>query len=322
MGTKYKNLKNQICSTENIQLAYVKASRGKRKTRSYLEFKEYDELNLKNIQTDLINETYKIDPSYAFTIYVPKERNIKALSFRDRVVQHAINNIIEPIFDNTFLPHTYACRKNKGTHKAVKYTQSIMRKSDGPLYYLKTDYKKFFRSIEYDRLHIFMEKKISCKFTMKLLKYIFPPGGSDLPVGWLMSQLSANIIGSVVDHFIHHTLKQRRWVRYMDDIIIFGDNINELKGIQKELEQFSSSKLNLTFSKWYIQPTSKGVNFIGYRIWKTYKLIKRDSVIRAKRKIAKYKELNLKDKLRTFIGSWNGHIQWADCYNLKQEILT
>lgn len=321
MGTKYKNLKHQICSMENIQLAYIKASKGKRKTRSYLEFKEYAELNLVNIHQELINETYEMDPSYAFTIYVPKERNIKALSFRDRVVQHAINNIIEPIFEKTFLPNTYACRKDKGTHKAVKYIQSVMRKSDKPLYYLKTDYKKFFKSIEYDRLHNFIAKKISCKFTLNILKHIFPKGKSELPVGWLMSQLAANIFGSLVDHFIHHNLKQRNCARYMDDIVIINTSIEVLIEIQKSIEHFSLSILNLTFSKWYINPISKGIDFLGYRIFTRYKLIRRDSVIRAKRKITKYKTLGLKSELNKFIGSWNGHIQWADCFNLKQEIL-
>ena len=320
MGTKYKNLKEQICSIENIQDAYLKARKGKRKTRSYLEFKEYAELNLFHIHQELNNETYEMDPSYAFTIYVPKERNIKALSFRDRVVQHAINNIIEPIFEKTFLPNTYACRKDKGTHKAVKYAQSIMRKCDKPLYYLKIDYKKFFKNIEYDILYKLIEKKISCKFTLNLIRGIFPEGESNIPVGWLMSQLSANIVGSRTDHYIHHTLKQRRWVRYMDDIIIFNNDISELKYMQKQLEQFSLEKLNLTFSKWSIRPISKGLDFLGYRIFTNYKLIRKDSVIRAKRKIYKYKKLGLIYKQKQFTGSWNGHILWADCYNLKRKI--
>lgn len=318
MGTKYKNLKDQICDWNNILLAYNKTAAGKKSTRSYLEFKEFHLVNLKKIQEDLLNETYVMDPSFDFTLYIPKERMIKALSFRDRVVQHAIHNIVEPIFDKSFLPYTYACRDNKGTHLAVKRVQSIMRKSELPLYYLKTDFKKYFRSIEYDRLHEIIQQKISCQYTLKLLKVFFPTGGKELPVGWLLSQLFANVYGSVVDYYIHHTLKQRNWTRYMDDIVLFSSNREELVIVKDQIIQFSKEKLNLSLSKWYIHNIDRGLNFLGYRIWHNFKLIRKDSVLRAKRKVYKYMKYEEYDKFQKFIGSWRGHIQWADCYNLKK----
>lgn len=318
MGTKYKNLKDQICDWNNILLAYKKASRGKKSTRSYLEFKEYHLINLKKIQEDLLNETYEMDPSFDFTLFIPKERNIKALSFRDRVVQHAIHNIIEPIFDKSFLPFTYACRSNKGTHVAVKHVQSIMRRTNEPLFYLKTDFRKYFKSIGYDKLHGIIRRKISCRFTINLLTLFFPVGGKELPVGWLLSQLFANVYGSVVDYHIHHTLKQRNWARYMDDIVIFSTDRDELVALKDEIVSFSKKELDLELSKWYIHNINKGLNFLGYRIWKTYKLIRVDSMIRAKRKVYKYIKHEEHDKFRQFIGSWKGHIQWADCYNLKK----
>jgi retron-type reverse transcriptase len=318
MGTKYKNLKDQICDWNNILLAYNKTAQGKKSTRSYLEFKEFHLLNLRKIQKELINGTYQMDPSFDFTLYVPKERMIKALSFRDRVVQHAIHNIVEPIFDKSFLPFTYACRNEKGTHVAVKHVQSIMRKSDQPLYYLKTDFRKYFRSIEYDRLHDIIKRKISCQYTLNLLKIFFPVGGKELPVGWLLSQLFANVYGSVVDYHIHHVLKQRNWARYMDDIVIFSHDRDELVKLKDEIIRFSDTELNLKLSKWYIYNVNHGLNFLGYRIWPDHKLIRTDSVVRAKRKVYKYMKYQQFDKFTKFIGSWKGHIQWADCYNLKK----
>ena len=320
MAKKYKKLRDKICSWENILLAYQKASSGKKNTRAYLEFREYDLINLKNIQTELLTGTYKMDPSRDFNIYVPKERNIKALSFRDRVVQHAINNIIEPIFEKTFFDNSYACRKNKGTHAAVKYAQSIMRKYKEPLYYLKTDYRKYFRSIDHNILHSLYQKKIKCKFTLNLLEITFPRDEKNLPVGWLLSQLSANIYGTMIDHYIHHDLKHRDWVRYMDDIVIFDTDIERLKQTQQKMAQFSNDSMLLTFSKWHTNPVTKNVNFLGYRIWPKYKLIRKDSVLRAKQKLARYRKYDLNDKIRSFSGSWNGHIQWADCFNLKRKI--
>ena len=313
MGKKYKNLKEQICSWDNLLLAYKRTAKGKRSTRSYLQFREYDLINLEKLQKELIDGTYKLDEFREFDIYVPKHRHIKALSFRDRIVQHAICNIIEPIFDGTFVSNTYACRRNKGTHAGVKYVQSVLRKYPEKKYYLKTDFSKFFPSIEYDLLFEIIEKKIRCKFVLRLLRLMLPFGGKGLPVGWLISQLFANVFASQLDHYLQEDLGVKNWARYMDDIVIVHEDPEYLREVKIKLENYSIDNLKLYLSKWHIQPVERGINFLGYRIWKNYKLIRKDSVKRAKRKSYKYKN---KHDLNKFLASWNGHIQWADCNNL------
>lgn len=317
MGKKYKNLKEQICSWENLLLAYKKTAKGKRSTRSYLQFREFDLINLEKIQEELLNETYKLDEFKEFDIYVPKHRHIKALSFRDRLVQHAICNVIEPIFESTFVSNSYACRKNRGTHAGVKYIQACLRKYPDEKFVLKTDFSKFFPSISYDLLFTIIEKKISCKFVLSILRLMYPVGGKGLPVGWLTSQLFANIFASQLDHYLQQDLKVKHWARYMDDIVVLHSDIEYLRQLKIKLEAYSYEILGLTLSKWSIQNVSRGINFLGYRIWKTYKLIRRDSVTRAKRKAKRL----VGEERNKFLRSWQGHIKWADCHNLQARIL-
>jgi len=317
MGKKYKHLKDQICSWDNILLAYEKTARGKRYSRSFLEFQEYDLVNLRQIQEHLISETYTLDPFHHFKVFEPKERNITALSFRDRVVQHAFNNILEPIFDSTFLDNSYACRKGKGTHAGVKYVQSVLRKHPEKEYFLKTDYSKFFPSISHNILFELIKKKISCKFVLKYLKIWFPENGYGIPVGWLLSQLFANVYGNCIDNYIKHTLKIEHFARYMDDIVIIHDDKEYIKKVKLKIENFSIAHLELRLSKWHIQNVNNGINFLGYRIWTSYKKIRRDSVVRAKRKIKKLTG----DRKQRFLRSWQGHIRWANCYNLSKTLL-
>ena len=152
MGKKYRNLYSDIVSWENLCLAYKQTARGKKKTWGYLEFKEYDKANLRTLQSELIEKTYRVGEYRCFTIYEPKARQISALDFKDRLVQHALCNVISPIFERAFLPFNYACRVGYGTHNGVKHVQSMLRKH-GFKYYLKTDFSKYFPSIDHAILH-------------------------------------------------------------------------------------------------------------------------------------------------------------------------
>lgn len=319
MGKKYKNLFEQIVDIENIRLAYKKAVvGGNRYGSSHLVFKENLENNLFLIQTELKNETYKVGDYYQFKVYEPKERLIHALPFKDRVVQHAIHNVINPIFEKTFYPCSYACRKNKGTHKGVKEVQSTIRRlsKKGEVFYLKMDFSKYFNSI----FGTFLLKEISNKIkdlkVLKLLKLFINDVG--IHIGNLLSQLFANIYGHIFDRFIKTKLKIKHYFRYMDDTVILSNDKLKLIYIQKVLKRFSSIYMKLKFSKWFINSVeSKGLNFLGYRIREKYKLIRKDSVVRAKRKIKKYKQEQNDLQLQKFLGSWTGHIKNCDSANLK-----
>ncbi|MCA1778755.1 MAG: reverse transcriptase/maturase family protein [Xanthomonadaceae bacterium] len=319
MGTKHRNLFDQITSDENLRLAYYKAAKGKKKSGGYLKFKENDAANLASLQERLKDGTYQTGEPRRFWVYEPKPRPITALPFADRVVQHALINVIGPIFEKGMMPQSYACRKGRGMHSGARTTQSIMRKmaeTGRPVYVLKTDFSKYFYSIDRAVLWKRIEKKITCRATLWLIERFTPRNGEGLPIGNLTSQLWANVYGDILDRYIGQKLKHSGFVRYMDDMVLFAHSRAYLESIKGFIEWFSQYTLRLFFSKWSIKPIAQGVNFLGYRIFKRYKLLRKDSVIRAKRKIRKYRQNGNHEQLKQFIASWHGHAQHADTHNL------
>lgn len=315
MAKKHRNLINQITTIENLRLAYEKTARGKKMSFGYLEFKEYAEANLLLIQEELRDGAYKIGDYREFVIYEPKPRLISALDFKDRLVQHALCNVVAPIFEQTLMPQTFACRTGLGTHAGVRFVQSRLRHGQFK-YFLKTDYSKYFPSVDRLVLHTMIDRKISCNATLKILREIIPQEGKGIPIGSLTSQLFANVYGNAADRFIHFDCKQREWARYMDDIVVLGNDKDELLDTFLRLNDFSMQDLKLRIGKWQISSTSRGINFLGYRIWGGHKLLRKDSVVRAKRKIARYIRQKDQESLTKFLASWSGHAKWADTGNL------
>lgn len=320
MGKKYKNLYGQICDPDNLWAAYARAASGKRASMGYLRFRDNEAAHILLLTKRLADKSYAVGRYSNFVVYEPKARTISALPFKDRVVQHSLHAAIEPIFEKTFLPNSYACRKDLGTHCGVKNVQATLRRlsKNGEVFCLKMDFSKYFPSIDRENLYREVEKKISCKDTLRLLEKFHPRTGTGIPIGHLTSQLMANIYGNKLDHFITHKLKAKNWARYMDDTIILSNSKDELKEWFIEIHNFIVQEMKLKFSKWSIQSTNRGVNFLGYRIWETHKLLRRSSVTRAKRKLKKYAS-NAEKKDR-FLASWMGHAKFANSYNLLNRL--
>lgn len=315
MGKKHKHLFEKIITKENFQNAYYKTRKGKRKSVSYLEFKEYAQYNLEILREQVAEGVYVRSPFRNFYIHDPKLRLISGLPFKDRIVQHALNNIIEPIYEKTFLPYTFACRPNKGTHAGVKYVQAHLRRG-GITHVLKTDFSKYFPSINTNRLYEIHKSKINCWQTMNLMEAITPRGAVGIPIGSLASQLNANLYGTLVDNFVHHIIKPKAWARYMDDIVILDNDSQKLHDIKNAIEEFALSEMGMTFSKWSVSSINRGVNFLGYRIWPKHKLLRKQSVIRAKRAIKALQSRNDQNALDKFLAAWIGHASWADTHRL------
>lgn len=316
MGKKYRNLIGRITDEENLRDAYRRTAMGRRDTAAFLEFKEYASVNLDRLQQELVDGTYRQGPLRQFTVYEPKARLISALSFRDRIAQHALVNIIGPIFEATLLPRTYACRAGMGTHAAAKAVQACLRRMHRQypsVYVLKTDFAKYFPSIDRVVLLRLIRKKISCVSTLRLIEVMVPPERYGLPIGCLTSQLFANVYGGVVDRFLQ--ARGVEWFRYMDDIIVIGPERPELLALKHEFERFALEDLGLRLSKWSLLPAARGVNFVGYRMWHDYKLIRRSSMVRARRRL-KWLEDNGKDGAGgKFVAAWRGHTQWANAHH-------
>ncbi|SES12798.1 Retron-type reverse transcriptase [Vreelandella subterranea] len=323
MAKRYRNLIERIADPENLRNAYHRAARGRRNSAGYLNFKEYEAAWLAKLRRDILDQTYKPGKPREFWVFEPKPRPITAAPFQDRVVQHALCAVIGPIFEAGMLPQAYACRKGRGMHSGAIHTQAMMRKlkrKGEAVYALKTDFSKYFYSVDLAVLWRRIDAKISCRHTAWLIEQFTPRTGIGLPIGNLTSQLWANVYGTEVDRFLAQTMGESRFVRYMDDIVIMGHSRSYLHALRGWLEMFCRHALGLTFSKWSVGPVSAGVNFLGYRIFPTHKLLRRDSVRRAKRKIKAHTLAGDHEALRFFLAAWLGHAKWADSHNLVKSL--
>lgn len=319
MARKHKRLFDKIIDKDNFQNAYLKTRKGKRKSMSYLEFKEYGALNLELLRQEVADGGYQRAEFRNFYIYDPKMRLISGLPFRDRIVQHALNNVLEPIYEPTYLPYTFACRPNKGTHAGVRYIQAHLRRGR-VTHFLKTDFSRYFPSIHCPTLYQIHDAKIHCWRTMALMEIIQPRDETGIVIGSLKSQLNANLYGTLADNFVHHTLKPMAWARYMDDMLLLDNDSARLHDMKKQLESFAAETMHLRFSKWSVAPISRGVNFLGYRIWSKHKLLRKQSVTRARRAVHSLRKRGDLPALNRFLAAWTGHARWADTHNLMAHL--
>ena len=235
MGKKFKRLINNIANTDNLILSALQARKGNTKSVGGMIFMDYLEANVLRMSVAVLNDTYTPGKPKKFVIYEPKRREISALPFKDRVLQHAIHNVIEPIFERTFYSQSYGCRKGKGTHSGAIKCQATMRKllKTGDVWILKTDFAGYFYNINRDVLFKRIRSKISCKQTLSLISKYIPEHGTGIKIGYLLSQLAANIYGSIIDEWLVHEEKITNFIRYMDDVVIFGQNKKELCSVKK-----------------------------------------------------------------------------------------
>lgn len=320
MGKKHKHLFDQITSEQSLQNAYRRAATGKRQSHGYLVFNEYAQVRLLDLRRQLIDGTWRPSPLREFTIYEPKPRIIGAPTFADRVVHHALCAVIDPIFDAAFLPYSYACRPGRGTHAGVIAVQAQLRRH-GYTHFLKTDFRKFFPSIDRAILHAEVRRKITDSRALDLFTKIVPDTGLGVPIGALTSQLSANIYGNILDRYLHHQLKVP-FARYMDDVVILGNDPVHLRAVKDQIEAFAAERMHLALSRWRVAPVGHGIDFLGYRIWPDHKLLRRSSATRAKRTIRQSVEHDDHETLTAFIAAWKGHAALADSANLRRWLNT
>ena len=299
---------------ENIYLAYLDARRGKRSRHSCFEFERNLGENLSNIHRALQDGSYAPDPYFCFTVTEPKKRIIHAPTFRDVVVQHAIYRIIYPIFDRTFLADSFACRIGYGTHRAAAYARKAMKKHSADEYILKLDVRKFFYSIDRAILRKLIERKIKDKRfvdVMMLFAHMETPLG--IPIGNLLSQIYALIYLNPVDHFIKRCLRVIHYVRYVDDFMLIGQTREECLIARAAIIEYLRSHLGLSLSKSTIAKMKKGVNFCGYRIWRTLSFIRKYSLYKFRRAV--------KSQKQDVINSLLGHAKDTDSLFYMMKII-
>lgn len=288
---RYGNLFSKAFSVENIYQAYLDARRGKRARRSCFEFEKCLGDNLSKIHAELHNGTFVPDPYINFVVTEPKRRVIYAPTFRDVVVQHAIYRVIYSIFDRSFINQSFACRIGYGTHKASKCARKAMQAHDGNEYALKLDIKKFFYTIDRAILRRLIERKIKdARFVDVLMMYAHMDTPLGIPIGNLLSQIFALIYLNPLDHFIKRMLKIKHYVRYVDDFILIGYLREQCVSFKTKIIEYLKSNLRLELSRLTIAKIKKGINFCGYRTWRSLVFIRKYSLYKFRRAVKREKQ--------------------------------
>lgn len=322
------NLFSKIVERDNIELAFQLARKGKRWQDTIKVFEMQEEGNLEKIRSALIEKTFTTSEYETFVVYEPKRRVIYKLPFNpDRIVQHALMNIVEPLWESFFISDSYACRKGKGIHAGSKRTMDFIRKVGKEGYCLKMDISKFYPSISHDILFNLIEQKIKCKDTLDLFRDIIYsiPGGFNVPVGNYTSQWLGNLYLNELDQFVKHELKGECYIRYCDDFLLFHTDKAYLKDCADAMSSFLKSELNLKLSKNRIFPVTQGVDFLGYRHFHDYVLLRKTSATRIRRRIKKLPDLFgrgviNKDKLRSSLASMSGWLKWCNSFNFRETL--
>jgi retron-type reverse transcriptase len=313
MAKKFRNLYDQIYDWDNLLAAYREARRGKTYSSSFLRFKDYHLTNLRHLQLRLIEGSWKPDAQLEFDIIDPKKRTIACQSFRDRVLHHALIQVVGPILDAAMMPQVFACRVGLGTHKCVTRMQQLMRQNPDA-WVLHVDFSKFFPTIPQDLLLAYLSKKLTCRRTLLLIKQVLSVQASGLPIGALTSQCFCNYWGGKLDRFVAATASGR-FVRYMDDAAIIVDSKAKGLALKQDICAFVATEMDQRIGKWHLGSVARGVTFCGFRIRCKYKLIKRQSMIRQRRKLRHLLAHGDHEGWRRSQIAFMGHIRHADGQN-------
>lgn len=335
-----------LYSWNNLCLAYRNAARGKRGKPPAAGFEYLLEDNLIQLQKELQAKTYQPGAYHSFYIHEPKHRLISAAPFRDRVVHHALCNIIEPRFERSFIHDSYANRVGKGTHRALDRCQQFARQYR---YVLQCDLRQFFPSIDHAVLRRILARKIEDNETFWLVDKILKSGQGvlskeyemvyflnddlfaanrprGLPIGNLTSQFWANCYLNPFDHFIKRELRCKAYLRYVDDFILFADDKETLWGWKTSLEE-RLTRLRLSIhSGAHPRPVTEGIPFLGFVIYPHQRQLKRRKGLHYRRKLLTLLkaynrgEIELKE-VESSIQGWINHARYGNTVGLRKAIL-
>ena len=282
-------LLEQIADSENLRIAFWKASRMKAGKKEVTSFQKNLEKNLTDLREQLLKISIDIGHYHYFTIYDPKERIICAASFPERVLHHAIMNICDPYFEKFQIYDSYATRKNKGTFAAVDRAHNFTKRNE---LFLKLDIRKYFDSIDHNVLLKLLGKKFKDPKLLEIFEQIINSYSTSqskgLPIGNLTSQYFANFYLAFLDHFIKEDLQIKHYVRYMDDMILWGNTKIEIKDNLKRIKEYLNNQLALNIKPELLNYTSKGLPFLGYLLYPNGKRLNSRSKKRFIKKVKLY----------------------------------
>lgn len=306
-------LYEEICSIDNLILAEKKARKGKSKQRGVVLFDRNPKDNIINLHYVLANREYRTSQYDVFTIFEGKEREIYKLPYYpDRIVHHAIMNVLEPIFVASFTKDTYSCIKGRGIHKCLFNLRTSLEENNE--YCLKVDIKKFYPNVNNTILKQFLRKKFKDGDLLLLLDEIID-SNVGLPIGNYLSQFFANFYLTYFDHWIKEELRVKHYFRYCDDIVILGQSKEELHNIRFRIQNYLYYNLGLELSNYQVFPIYKrGIDFVGYKSYHRYTKL-RKGIKKRFIKMIKYNN-NTKSK-----AAYNGWLVYCNSINLRQKYI-
>lgn len=325
---RHGKLFEKLVDIENIHNAYKAAKKGKSWQDTIKKFDKNLESNLLEIQKSLIDKTLTTSEYTLKTIHEPKKRIIYRLPFNpDRIVQHVLMNVLEPIWEGLFIHDSYACRKGKGIHKASQRTMQFIREVGAEGYCLKMDISKFYPSMNHDILYGIIQRKIKCKDTLWLIRNIIysMDGGKNVPIGNYTSQWFGNLYMNEIDQYLKHEHKIRHYLRYCDDFLVIHEDKKYLSELAEIIREYIAEKLKLTFSKCNVFPITQGIDFVGYRHFPNHILVRKSTTKRVRRRMKALPELLHKGKItelqyQSSIASTMGWLKWANSHNLQEAL--
>jgi retron-type reverse transcriptase len=313
---RINNLYQRICSVENLRLADSIARKGKLTRPGVVKHDRNQEVNIRVLHESLINKTYTTSEYTTFTIYELKERLIFRLPyFPDRIIHHAVMNILEPIFIATFTADTYSCIKNRGIHAAAAAVRKALGDIPGTRFCLKLDIKKFYPNVDHEILKQLLRRKIKDKDLLWLLDGIID-SAEGLPIGNYLSQYFANFYLTYFDHWIKEDLREKYYFRYADDMVILSDNKPHLHQIFSQIRSYMQDNLKLTIKENYqVFPVdARGIDFVGYVFYHTHTLLRKS----IKQSFARMLRRN---KNPQSIASYRGWAMHCNSKNLIRKLL-
>ena len=321
MTTRFYNLWDKFISVENFEVATDLAVHGKKDKTAVQSLLSKRAIKLEKLRQSLIDGTFTTSQYHAREIYRPKQRTIYVLPlYPDRIVQHALINILGSIWQRSFIYDSYACLAGRGLHAASRRVMRFIHRNQ---YVLHCDIRKFYPSINHQILFNIISRKIRDNRILNLLRdIIFSIGGdTNVPIGNLTSQWFGNVYMNELDHWVYQTLHVRDYIRYCDDFLIFGNSKSELNEFANRIRIFLSEKLKLEFSKCVVYPTSRGIDFIGYRHFRKYILLRRRTAKRVRRRLEKIiRTGDTSPHAHGVVASAYGWARWANTYNFRKKL--
>lgn len=349
---RYGYLWPQITDFENLWQAARQAQKGKRFRPNVLAFNHDLEANLLQLQDELRNRTYQPGQYRTFEIIDPKPRLISAAPYRDRVVHHALCNVIVPLIERSFIDDSYANRVGYGTHKALRRAVQFARSRR---YVLQCDIRKYFPSLDHQILKQQLRRWLKCPDTLWLIDTIIDNSNPQteelvyfpndtlltplerrvgLPIGNLTSQFFANVYLNGFDHWVKESLKIRNYLRYVDDFLLFGDDWQQLAAAKRSMINYLTSlRLQLHPIKSQLFETRHGLNFVGFRILPLGETFPKDICIRVRNDNLRRSRLRLKQLQHAYatgelplsalvqrLHSWEAHLLHGDTYRLRRQV--